>query len=599
MPNLKKLEVNPNNALFSAIHEIEKNIKNSTENNEVEINKKSGLVDIITFCEHPELLNLNEENLKLWISQRVILKSYYMGTIGNEDLKLNKEEWDWLYAHESSEEKEEYIYEKNLKDVIKKLLEKEKGKNTSQYFKTLVLVLGRRASKTLISSIITAYEAYKLLAINNGDPHSYYNLPHDDEIAIINVALSQNQAGRLFSQVQARIRNSPFFKGRIAKDASSEIRLYTDLDLKKKKDGSNISVNGSILLLCGHSNPDSLAGYSTVLILFDEIAFFDESGKVTGSYFFNRLKPSLAKFFKYNSARIVMISSPNTKSGIFYDVFSQSKSDDGILAFQLPTWDMNPDIPYDNEELKKDRGNNPEMFATEYGAQWAHSGTLGNYFEEELIKRCIRNDLQPHNKAYSEYNYYLHIDPAKKNNNYSAVLVAKEYYIDNRGKKRNRIYLANVWVWKPVPGVGLLFNEIDKQVVQICRIFSPVLVTYDDYHSQQSIELLRSSGVNVAQISFNRSVKQKIYNNLKDLMTYQPEPELYLYDNGGDSTLLMAELKNLKFRRITRGISFLTDKHSDVNTDDTVDCLAGACMSANEGLRPSLPAPVSVYTGFR
>ncbi|GAG80471.1 unnamed protein product, partial [marine sediment metagenome] len=101
-------------------------------------------------------------------------------------------------------------------------------------FRELCLVLGRRGSKTILASVITAYEIYKLLVIGGGDPHKFYGLPYDDEIAIINVALSQEQSGRLFGQVQARIRNSPFFKGRISKETTKEIRFYTDKDLEKK-----------------------------------------------------------------------------------------------------------------------------------------------------------------------------------------------------------------------------------------------------------------------------------------------------------------------------------------------------------------------------
>ena len=251
------------------------------------VEQAEGIVDVITFCESPKYLNLD---FKLWIGQKIILKSFYMGTTGNEELKLSQEEWEWLIAKSEPEEIDGFIYENNIKDVIKKLHKREKDPK-AKMFKELQLVLGRRGSKTLMASLITVYEAYKLIAL--GNPHKFYNLPEDDEIAIINVALSQQQAGRLFRQIQARIRNSPFFANRVGKEKTSEITLMTDLDLEKKARGTgNLSVPGSILLLCGHSNPDSLAGYSAILILFDEIAFYDETGKVTGKYFYGRLTPS-------------------------------------------------------------------------------------------------------------------------------------------------------------------------------------------------------------------------------------------------------------------------------------------------------------------
>lgn len=577
----------------------------SNANPHLQNKEKVEIVDVITFCNHKDFLALPENGMKLWMSQKVILKCFYKGTIGNEKLVLDKEEWQWLYDNEEDENLEGVTYERNIKEVIRKMLEMERIQNNednshgkANYFSMLHLVLGRRGSKTAMASIITAYEAYKLLVVNNGDPHGFYNLPNDDEIAIINVALSQTQAGRLFGQIQSRLRNSPFFKGRIAKSTTSEIRLFTDSDIRKKSEGQDIEVNGSVLLLCGHSNPDSLAGYSAILILFDEIAFYDESGKVTGTYFFNRLKPSLSKFYKYNAARIVMISSPNTRNGIFYDMGERSLEDDSILSFQLPTWCVNDDIDFDNREMTNDRNSNPEMFAIEYGAQWASGGTYGNYFEAGLIERCVRADLGPHSKPQPGFNYYAHVDPANGGNNYSMVLVAKKRYTNNRGEKRWKIFLAGTWIWKPVPGIGLQFHEIDRDVLTICKVFRPIMVTYDDFQSIHSLQFLKSNGVPCHKLQYNRGVKQKIYRNLKMLMEYQPEPEIYLYDDGAYSSYMIGEMHNLKFKRISKGISLLPDKNADIKTDDVIDCLVGACSSANDGIRPSLPSPVTVRMRF-
>jgi hypothetical protein len=605
----KKASINPIDEAISKITSSNPSIKEKNSHDEI--------VDVITFCNHPDFLDLPSErnNLRLWTSQRVILKCFYKNTIGNEDMELTKEEWQWLLDNEDDEDLDGVSYERNIKDVIKKMMDMEKyhkdkslgndfneGKETedkkAEYFSMLHLVLGRRGSKTLMASIITVYEAYKLLVINGGNPHKYYNLPLDDEIAIINVALSQAQAGRLFGQIQARLRNSPFFKGRIAKSTTSEIRLYTNTDLDKKALGVDIDVNGSVILLCGHSNPDSLAGYSAILILFDEIAFYDDSGKVTGTYFFNRLKPSLSKFYNYNAGRIVMISSPNNRTGIFYDKFEEAKKDDSILSFQLPTWCANDEMNYDDKEMTNDRQSNPEMFAIEYGAQWASGGTYGNYFELGLIERCLRSDIGPHTKPQQGFNYYAHVDPANGGNNYSMVLVAAKRYSNNRGEKRWQIHLAGTWIWKPVPGIGLQFHEIDRDVLTICQVFRPVLVTYDDFQSVHSLQFLRSHGVPCRKVQYNRGVKQKLYRNVKMLMEYQPQPELFIYEDQGNASYMISEMSNLKFKRIARGISLLPDKNADVKTDDVIDCLVGACSSANDGVMPSLPQPTTVRMRF-
>ena len=558
------------------------------------------MVDIMTFCDDPRFLDLPNNGFNLWMPQRVILKCFYMGSRGNENLTLTQEEWEWLYSYQEGETLDDIKYETNVKDVVRKILAMEKsteGKK-AMTFKELHLVLGRRASKTIMASVITAYEVYKLLVINNGDPHAYYKLPSDDEIAIINVALSQQQAGRLFGQIQSRLRNSPFFKGRIAKETTSEIRLYTKKDIEKKLKGATLDVPGSILILCGHSNPDSLAGFNAILILFDELAFYDETGKVTGKYFYNRLKPSLTHFYQFGEGRLVEISSPNTRNGIFYEIYKQAETDDRILSFQLPTWRINPGVPYDHSELARDRKANADMFAIEYGAQWAEGGSYGNYFEEGLIDRCVRGDIKRHIYPQPGFNYYLHVDPSRGGNNYGAVLVAKQRYTNYMGKKRNRCILAGVWIWRPVPNIGLLYHQIDQDIISICARYHPLCVTYDDYHSTSSVQLLRSHGIFTKQVSFNRAVKQKLYQNLKDMMVYQPDSELWLYSDGGESSLLISELKALKFKELSRGYSVIPDKHGDVTTDDLADCLAGAVSSATEVFKMGLPSAAVVRTGW-
>lgn len=597
MPKIIKKEEARNAPLFDAIRRIEQ------ENPElVHQDDRYKIVDIMDFCNNPKFLDIPGNGLQLFPGQSVILKAFYKGTLGNKNLQLSQEEWEWLYEREGDIEIDGVVYERNMRDVIRKLHQKEKDEEYKP-FTQLVLVLGRRGTKTFMASIITAYEAYKLLIVNNGDPHRYYNLPNDDEIAIINVALSQKQAGRLFGQVQSRLRNSPFFENRIAKETSDTIRLYTDRDLEKKSKGTNLSIQGSILLLCGHSNPDSLAGYSAILLLFDEIAFYDETGKVTGKYFVNRLKPSLSKFYKYRAGKVVMISSPNAKNGAFYDAFTDATSSDksiheSCLSFQMPTWDINLDVSYDEPELTKERNANPEMFKIEFGAQWSEGNTYGNYFEEDAIDRIVRLDIGPHERPLPKFNYYIHVDPAKKSNNYAAVMVGKERYLTPHGKKRNRCVLAGLWVWKPSPRLGLLFEEVDKYLIKICQKFHPISVSYDDYHSVHSVQRLRSHGINCTQIPFNDRVKCKVYQNLRNMMLYQPEPEILLYDNSAETNLLISEMKELKFKKLKRGISILPDKHGDIGLDDLSDCLAGACSAANEGLRMALPTPTVVRTGW-
>jgi hypothetical protein len=414
--------------------------------------------------------------------------------------------------------------------------------------------------------------------------------------------LSQKQAGRLFQQIQNRLRSAPFFQSRIANATTSEIRFYTDRDLKKKKEeesnGGKLAIPGSVVIICGHSNPDSLAGYNAILILFDELAFYEDGGKISGRYFYDRLKPAILQFQNYGEGRLVEISSPNARSGVFYEIYKSAKADDSILSFQLPTWSIRPDFPYEMDEFEKDRRANIESFAIEVGAQFANHGSHGPYFQPGQIDRCLTQPISAHTRPNPKFNYFLHIDPAKSGDNYSAVLVAKERYVNQRGQKRTRCYLANAWIWKPEPHYGLNIHKIDQEIIKICSVFRPSTVTYDAFNSHHSIQLLRSHGIHTNEVSFNRASKAKMYQNLRNMMSYEPDPEIYLHEDGEAAILLVQELRAIKYSETQRGYKIIKDRLGDVKTDDLADSLAGAVASASEGLRMALPEPTVVRMGY-
>ena len=163
----------------------------------------SKIVDIITFCENQRYLNLVNQKIILRLSQRIILKCFYMGSRYNENLRLTDEEKQWLI-------------DKNLPYVLSKIERFEKGEiKDTDLFNHLVLVIGRRSGKTFLCSIIAAYEAYKLLELPGGCPQEYYRLPQDNEIVILNVARSTKQAKVLFNEIASRIRRGPYFKNRL------------------------------------------------------------------------------------------------------------------------------------------------------------------------------------------------------------------------------------------------------------------------------------------------------------------------------------------------------------------------------------------------
>ena len=549
----------------------------------------NGIVDIMTFCDSPELLNLPGNNFNLWVSQKVVLKCLYMGTIGNENISLTKEEWQWLYDNKQD-------------SVIEKLKKRERGAKFR--FSEITLVLGRRSSKTVLSSIVATYEAYKLLVINNGDPYKFFDIPYEHKIAIINVATSREQSKILFAEIESRIRNSPFFSNRIANASGSEIKLFTDLDLRKiSNDEGNIKVNGTISVLCGHSNPKSLRGYAVFCLIFDELAFYDEGSKVSAKDFYNALQPSVMEFATSaidgtSHGMVVEISSTGPTNGFFYKLWDSSLKSDHMLSFKSATWEFNPKMPYDHPELKALRERDPETFRIEFGAEWPEGAMFGQYFPKELIDKCFQigaaANIQPQERPESGGDYYFHIDPGLTASRYAMACVQRKLYRDSKGILCPRAVLAFVKIFTPVTAAGLEWNKIDEEVLNICRLFRPIRVTYDQWNSASSLALLQQNGINVEQTSFNRAFKCRIFQNLRDLMS-KPECGLHLFHHDD----LYNELVHLKFRPSPRGISIGADKRGECPTDDIVDCLAGAVHASCGKYYSRYPLSVVVNTGMR
>jgi len=576
------------NIELNSLSDIVAKIRTENKLEQTENEKKKddcGIVDIMTFCNRADLLDLPGNNLRLFLSQRVILKSFYMGSRGNENISLTEEEWNWLYT-------------KQQNSAIAKIKKKISGCNigTSNFnFHELNLACGRRGSKTLLASIVCVYEAYKLLKL--GDPYKFYGLPMDKEIAIINVANSQKQAGRLFADIKARVRNGPFFRGRVQNkgESSSEIRLYTDVDLDKIKTGNyNIAIDGSVVLVCGHSNPDTLRGYASVCIIFDELQYYTEHPVVSGREFYNALTASVAEFRSFGDGRTIEISTTGSPTGMFYNLHLQGMNVEDrfnkVLGYHLATWDINDKVTY--EDLSLEREKDPESFDVEFGARWALGGFVSRYFPEDKVRRAFKPDMFIQNNRMPDFSYFMHLDPAATHDNYSLVVIGKKGYITSRGERRFKIFLAYHKNWKPAPGIGLNIMEIDDYAWHVARVFRPNSITYDVWNSVHSINYLTQKGFYATQLPFGRGAKALYYRNLLDIMD-RDELELY-YDEQ-----LMGELLNIKYRPTQRGITLFPDPQADVSTDDLVDCLVGACwMAVGRRMKDNYPVGSIIRIGY-
>jgi hypothetical protein len=536
-------------------------------------------VDIVTFCENPYYLDQPLHGV-----EKFILKIYYGIPLDNTNktIRVRFFPYDKEGVFFTEEEYLKFLTEQercNVSNIheVKKFIE-------------LVLVCGRRSGKTFIASAITAYEAYKLILKN--DPQKYYKLPQGEEIRIINVASTTDQAIILATAVKNRILNSKWFKPYVFSKTQSEIRLRTKHDLALYNDelklhGKAIDDHVSVKIMALPCTARGIRGGTVIVGILDEFAHYvDNDGNRSGDKVYEALTPSIATFGL--DGKILCLSSPGTKSGIFYDLYLDSAGVDGNepdpnkLMFKIPSWEMNDTLTF--EYLNSEKKRNPESFTWEFGADFC-SVMAGFIRFPEKIDECIKKDSES-NSPKANHNHYIAVDPSSNNNGYAIAMVHVEIRqiekIENnrKFKENQKIVVLDKWkVWNlkdpEFEGLPYIDEEIVHDYIEsLCQRFFVAKLVYDQFDSSQSVLKFRKLGVDAIKTPFSRGYNTKMYKNLRDLI-YEGRLELFRHDLG------ILELKCLQEKRVgKRQIIVEAPKQGEATTDDLADVLANACSVA-------------------
>jgi intein/homing endonuclease len=290
-------------------------------------------------------------------------------------------------------------------------------------FSKVVMVCGRRSGKTTVTACIIGYEAYRLL--NKFCPQEYYGIMPEDEITFTCVATNRETAGILFSKVAGHIERSEFFRKFRVKPTSQRIALYTqrDLDRYGKHGRPSISVRVAACSAKG------LRGQGNMIAALDEMAFFfmDETTgqKKTGGSegdhddkaVYKAVTPSVAKFKTPGTGtpegKIICISSPGPKSGMFYQEYERGFEDgnDDLLVIQAPTWEIDPNIS--SQFLRQEYKRNSITFKSEYGAQF--SDRLFGWIEDpQIVRQCVVPELKYKQSSMQRIPHFMGVDIGMK-----------------------------------------------------------------------------------------------------------------------------------------------------------------------------------------
>ena len=394
--------------------------------------------------------------------------------------------------------------------------------NPHKHYNELVIIAGRRASKTQLASCLACYEAFKLICLQ--DPARHYGLARGQEIFIVNVASSKEQArDTVFAAVASKIEGSEWFQ------SQDYITRYNEFYFPGPK----------VFLRSDHSNSSSLVGRTVKCGILDELARFkDKSQRSSAKEVYTAVKYSTQSFGKHGIT--VSITSPILADDFAMQLYYKSQDPvlgKGMLGYKLATWEMNPNIT--REDLQPEFERNPEMAERDFGANPSHA--IETYFKEPerivhpavMTKRehpVIGNYPSPTFVGDPRYTYVLAGDPAIKNDAFGLALGHKN--------QEGKVIIDLMHRFKPSGGRELSFDMIKRFVDLLLQKFNIRLFVTDVWYYVALNQELEKKKIEVVK----HVVKKEDYDYLKELI-YTQNIEYY------NHPVFIEELQNLELVR--------------------------------------------------
>lgn len=517
----------------------------------------------------------------------------------------------------------------------------------------LVLPIGRRGGKTTLSGIFASYEVYRLLNLYN--PQAYYGLPNGNRIQIISVATDKEQAGLLFNEVTTHLAKCDYFKPYITNNTLSNVNFRTPYEIdrygpvQRQENGKFTSFNGkySLRVTFRSCNGKGLRGAGNVVIILDEVAHFIDKGNSSADEIYQAVSPSAAAFSRKDpntgrplrdpatgkeapvESRIILISSPLGKSGLFYDKFNLAmhggEGADNILAIQAPTWEINPTVP--SSYYKEKYHANPTVFMTEHGAQFSDQAR-GWIERESDLQACISALARPKVMARPREPHQMGIDVGLVDDgtavaithvdNDKVVLDYHEIWYAGRDWREVNPHLEGRYSTdyaKILTDVERLdFDEIANWIIALSRKFHITAGLFDRWNGIPLEQALFKRGLRQFKSEFfTRDQTSKIYQTVKMLMY---DEKLVLYDfpiperareGNVKHSPLIAELLTLQANHISKNTVLVAAPQKSGSHDDQSDALVRSIWLSSEVMlnqkhaahgqayRPQVASPMSAH----
>lgn len=407
--------------------------------------------------------------------------------------------------------------------------------------------MGRRSGKTFMAAIAAVYMCFVQ------DRYFQCKVRKGEKWYVITVANDLGQSKIALDNIRQLIVNSPFER-EIIRETTFEIEI------------SNNCVFQAI-----PASARASRGKAVVAVLMDELAFGIEGDANRGAKaMYDALSPSIAQFGK--RGKILELSSPWLTDGLFFEHFRQGETGDfpGMQSLKIPTWEINPNLPWGCDFLENARKKDEESFWIEFGAEFAKNNS--SLLAPEIVDACVNKDrhsLFP-NKEYMG-TYVLSLDPAKGGvgrDNYTACIVHYE---------GQRLVVDKFHAFDPDFEIGgkkeVNIAKVEEWIKEHHRIYDFQSIVLDQFNSAATIQTL-SKDYPVAELAWSVSTKMKAFGKMKELFN-AGLVEMYPHKEA------IKQLKNLSVLYRSSGQWAVTGG-KEANVDDYAFAMAGAILEASK-----------------
>jgi hypothetical protein len=439
-----------------------------------------------------------------------------------------------------------------------------------------IYVMGKGSGKDYMISVLLSWLFHIILCMV--DPHSFLDFPKDENIDILNVAPTAQQAEKIFfSKFKSRLRNWKWLTLNFKVTHNGKaLRGCTGSRMEIRVTDTSIECTNNVRFFSLHAQAENYEGFSVLVAILDESSSYedkydevtDADGEVVNvgkaDLIYNTLRTSAAS--RKIPWMLISISFPRRENDFSLVKLEEAQKDpDGIMIYERGcTWDYNPrffdeptfkfeewDVPL---SLKPDFDNDPSNSRMKYCT--VPPIVLNRFFwNDERIQSAIDEKIEPllvlqddvmeiidangkktkfaikkvmaSNLANRELAYAVGVDLSINKDKTVAVIGHGEpcnirsTFIDPEGKQElkeihTRVIIDQIITWIPDIKKKILSSHYncDEILEQLQNLTGYSYISYDQYQSQYVLEKCLRNGI----VSEKHNIKDNDYILFRNLL---------------------------------------------------------------------------------